>query len=170
MVLRMYQSRTTKTRVPKLISYVPKSSCTETVHPFVLKLSCTNSDLTHLIWLFAVVTSMRRPLTISIFIYYSCKQHGAEVLSGHISKSVSVCGHVSNVIPSKRPCLTCTPSKWHISQFGPCSVLLSWRSSRTPKVHGSWSFTTADDCLQLDWKPSSVAGYAVICAPTIRSR
>jgi len=35
-----------KTHVPKLISYVPKSSCTETVHPFVPKLSCTESDLT----------------------------------------------------------------------------------------------------------------------------
>ena len=27
------------------------------------------------------------------------------MLSGHISKSVSVCGHVSNVMPSKRPSL-----------------------------------------------------------------
>jgi len=35
-----------KTHVPKLISYVPKSSCTESVHPFVPKLSCTESDLT----------------------------------------------------------------------------------------------------------------------------
>jgi len=37
-----------KTHVPKLISYVPKSSCTETVHPFVPKLSCTESDLTRM--------------------------------------------------------------------------------------------------------------------------
>ena len=35
-----------KTHVPKLISFVPKSSCTETAHPFVPKLSCTESDLT----------------------------------------------------------------------------------------------------------------------------
>jgi len=35
-----------KTHVPKLISYVPKSLCTETVHPFVPKLSCTESDPT----------------------------------------------------------------------------------------------------------------------------
>jgi len=46
MVLRMYRSRTTKIHVPKLISYVPKSLCTESVHPFVPKLSCTESDLT----------------------------------------------------------------------------------------------------------------------------
>jgi len=37
-----------KTHIPKLISYVSKSSCTETVHPFVPKLSCTESDLTPL--------------------------------------------------------------------------------------------------------------------------
>jgi len=46
----MYQNGTDvvlqKLHVPKLISYVPKSSCTETVHPFVPKLSCTESDLT----------------------------------------------------------------------------------------------------------------------------
>ena len=35
-----------KTHVPKWISYVPKSSCTESVHPFVPKLSCTESDVT----------------------------------------------------------------------------------------------------------------------------
>jgi len=48
MVLRMYRSRTQKTHVPKWISYVPKSSCTESVHPFVPKLSCTESDVTPL--------------------------------------------------------------------------------------------------------------------------
>ena len=44
--LMMYRNSTShvpksyykKTHVPKLISYVPKSSCTETVHPFVPKL------------------------------------------------------------------------------------------------------------------------------------
>jgi len=35
-----------KTHVPKWMSYVPKSSCTESVHPFVPKLSCTESDVT----------------------------------------------------------------------------------------------------------------------------
>ena len=35
-----------KAHVPKWISYVPKSSCTESVHPFVPKLSCTESDVT----------------------------------------------------------------------------------------------------------------------------
>jgi len=43
-----YRNHTTKTHVPKLISYVPKSSCTETDHLFVPKLSCIESDLTHL--------------------------------------------------------------------------------------------------------------------------
>jgi len=37
-----------KAHVPKWISYVPKSSCTESVHPFVPKLSCTESDVTPL--------------------------------------------------------------------------------------------------------------------------
>ena len=36
-----------KTHVPKWISCVPKSSCTESVHPFVPKLSCTENDVTH---------------------------------------------------------------------------------------------------------------------------
>jgi len=36
-----------KTHVAKLISYVPKSACTESVHPFVPKVSCTESGLTH---------------------------------------------------------------------------------------------------------------------------
>jgi len=44
----MYRSRITKTQ---LISYVPKSLCTETVHHFVPKLSCSESDITpYLLW------------------------------------------------------------------------------------------------------------------------
>jgi len=48
---RVPKSYYKKTHVPKLISYVPKSSCTETVHPLVLKLSCTENDLTRINWL-----------------------------------------------------------------------------------------------------------------------
>jgi len=48
-----------KTHVPKWISYVPKSSCTESVHPFVPKLSCTESDVTRLKhYIFVVYLSM----------------------------------------------------------------------------------------------------------------